>query len=139
MLTQINGLHHVTSIASGAQANNDFFTKDLGLRRVKKTVNFDAPEVYHLYYGDEVGTPGSVMTYFPFPHAARGRPGLGEVGTTVFAVPKGTLGYWQNRFQALGTPGLERSSSFGCEHASVKPTKLCMIIQNGNHVCPFNG
>ena len=115
MLTQINGLHHVTSIASGAQANNDFFTKDLGLRRVKKTVNFDAPEVYHLYYGDEVGTPGSVMTYFPFPHAARGRPGLGEVGTTVFAVPKGTLAYWQDRFQTLDTPGLERSSSFGEE------------------------
>ena len=62
MLTQINGLHHVTSLASGAQTNNDFFTKTLGLRRVKKTVNFDAPEVYHLYYGDELGTPGSVMT-----------------------------------------------------------------------------
>ena len=61
MLTQINGLHHVTSMAKDAQENNDFFTKVLGLRRVKKTVNFDAPDVYHLYYGDEVGAPGSVM------------------------------------------------------------------------------
>src|SRR5690606_27403693 len=68
MLSQIKGLHHVTALAADAQANNDFFTRLLGLRRVKKTVNFDAPDVYHLYYGDEVGTPGSVMTYFPFPH-----------------------------------------------------------------------
>ncbi|MAQ81636.1 MAG: dioxygenase [Maritimibacter sp.] len=141
MLTQINGLHHVTSIASGAQANNDFFTKDLGLRRVKKTVNFDAPEVYHLYYGDEVGTPGSVMTYFPFPHAARGRPGLGEVGTTVFAVPKGTLGYWQNRFQALGTPGLERSSSFGEErlHFTGPDGDAFALVETEDGRAPWSG
>ena len=65
----IKGLHHVTSMATDAKENNQFFTKTLGLRRVKKTVNFDSPEVYHLYYGDEVGTPGSVMTYFPFGHS----------------------------------------------------------------------
>ena len=88
-INQIKGLHHVTSLAAEAQANNAFFTKALGLRRVKKTVNFDAPDVYHLYYGDEVGTPGSVMTYFPFPNIARGRPGTGEVGETVFSVPEG--------------------------------------------------
>ncbi len=84
MLNQIKGLHHVTSLASSAQDNNAFFTHVLGLRRVKKTVNFDAPDVYHLYYGDEKGTPGTVMTYFPFPHAARGRRGTGEVGVTYF-------------------------------------------------------
>ena len=89
MLTQIKGLHHVTSLASGAKANNDFFTNTLGLRRVKKTVNFDAPDVYHLYYGDETGSAGTVMTYFPFPNAARGRKGTGEVGVTAFSVPKG--------------------------------------------------
>ena len=88
MLNQIKGLHHVTSMAKDARENNDFFTHKLGLRRVKKTVNFDAPDVYHLYYADEVGTPGSVMTYFPFPHITRGRPGVGEVGTTVFSVPE---------------------------------------------------
>ena len=77
--------------------NNDFFTHKLGLRRVKKTVNFDAPDVYHLYYGDEFGTPGSVMTYFPFPNIGKGRHGVGEVGTTVFSVPEDTLGYWQER------------------------------------------
>jgi catechol 2,3-dioxygenase-like lactoylglutathione lyase family enzyme len=83
MLDQIRGLHHVTSMARDARQNNDFFTHKLGLRRVKKTVNFDAPDVYHLYYGDEVGTPGSVMTYFPFPNIGKGRHGVGEVGTTV--------------------------------------------------------
>src|SRR3569832_1706919 len=83
MLNQIQGLHHVTSMASDARRNNEFFTKKLGLRRVKKTVNFDAPDVYHLYYADEVGTPGSVMTYFPFPDIGKGRPGVGVVGSSV--------------------------------------------------------
>ena len=113
MLNQIKGLHHVTSLASGAKQNNDFFTNTLGLRRVKTTVNFDAPDVYHLYYGDEVGTPGSVMTYFPFPNAARGRPGAGEVGTTAFAVPKGSLQEWQNRLAGLGVAGLKSGTRFG--------------------------
>ena len=89
---RINGLHHVTAIASDAQSNNDFFTRTLGLRRVKKTVNFDAPQVYHLYYGDRAGTPGTVITHFPFPHARRGRAGTGEVAETAFAVPRGALG-----------------------------------------------
>lgn len=97
MLTQIKGLHHVTSMAGDAQVNNAFFTQTLGLRRIKKTVNFDAPDVYHLYYGDEVGTPGSVLTYFPFPGAPKGRPGTGEVGVTGYAIPKGAMGYWRDR------------------------------------------
>jgi len=113
MITQIKGLHHVTSMAADARTNNDFFTKALGLRRVKKTVNFDAPDVYHLYYGDEVGTPGSVMTYFPFPQIARGRPGTGEVGTTLFSVPEGSLGYWQERLAGLKIDGLKADEAFG--------------------------
>ena len=78
----IKGLHHVTSMAADPVENNAFFTKTLGLRRVKKTVNFDAPEVYHLYYGDAAGTPGSVMTYFPFSGMPKGVHGAGEVGET---------------------------------------------------------
>ncbi|MFW2544154.1 VOC family protein [Primorskyibacter sp. 2E107] len=113
MLTQINGLHHVTSLASGAQTNNDFFTKVLGLRRVKKTVNFDAPDVYHLYYGDQTGTPGTVMTYFPFPHARRGRAGTGEVATTGFTVPKGALPFWQERLAVFDIAGIEKTSRLG--------------------------
>ena len=113
MLNQIKGLHHVTSMARDARENNEFFTGKLGLRRVKKTVNFDAPDVYHLYYADEVGTPGSVMTYFPFPNIGKGRPGVGEVGTTVFSVPEGTLGYWKERFEKEGVTGLKSETSFG--------------------------
>ncbi len=113
MLTQIQGLHHVTSMARDAQENNAFFTDTLGLRRVKKTVNFDAPDVYHLYYGDAEGTPGSVMTYFPFPNAGRGRPGVGEVGTTVFAVPEGALPFWQERLAAMGVANIGQETRFG--------------------------
>ncbi len=113
MLKQIKGLHHVTSLASDARQNNSFFTDTLGLRRIKKTVNFDQPDVYHLYYGDEQGSPGSVMTYFPFPHIAEGHEGVGEVGTTVFAVPEGSLGYWRERLAARRVAGLEDSTRFG--------------------------
>jgi glyoxalase family protein len=112
MLDQIKGLHHMTSMSSDAAENNAFFTKVLGLRRVKKTVNFDAPDVYHLYYGDEVGTPGSVMTYFPFPNIRKGTPGTGEVGETVFSAPKGSLSFWQERLENFDTRGLARSEFF---------------------------
>jgi glyoxalase family protein len=113
MLTQIKGLHHVTAMARSAPENNAFWAGTLGLRRVKQTVNFDDPSVYHLYYGDEAGTPGSVMTYFPFPHMARGRPGTGEVGTTVFSVPEGSLEFWSKRLTAAGLRDLKRDESFG--------------------------
>ncbi|WP_337267570.1 VOC family protein [Oryzifoliimicrobium ureilyticus] len=113
MISQIKGLHHVTSMADDARTNNRFFTDLLGLRRVKKTVNFDAPDVYHLYYGDETGMPGTVMTYFPFPKMARGRPGTGEVGTTVFSVPKGSLGFWSDRLSKQGVDGLKQDERFG--------------------------
>ena len=99
MLNQIKGLHHVTSLASDARMNNAFFTNVLGLRRVKKTVNFDAPDVYHLYYGDEVGSPGTVMTYFPFPRAGRGAKGVGEVGRTAFSIPTGTSSVGMNKLR----------------------------------------
>ena len=100
-------------MARDARQNNEFFTKKLGQRRVKKTVNFDAPDVYHLYYGDEAGTPGSVMTYFPFPDIGKGRHGVGEVGTTVYSVPEGTLAYWEKRFVDEGVSGLSREETFG--------------------------
>ncbi|MEM8839991.1 MAG: VOC family protein [Pseudomonadota bacterium] len=113
MIKDIKGLHHVTSMAADANDNNTFFTKTLGLRRVKKTVNFDAPEVYHLYYGDEVGTPGSVMTYFPFGRMPRGTRGIGEVGVTEFAVPTGSLSFWKDRLSTHGVEGLSEDSFLG--------------------------
>ena len=100
MLDQINGLHHVTTIGSDPRAIDRFWTETLGLRRVKKTVNFDAPDVYHLYYGDELGRPGTAMTYFPFPNAGRGRRGAGEVAETRLAIPEGAAPFWADR---LGT------------------------------------
>ncbi|KQT52709.1 dioxygenase [Aureimonas sp. Leaf454] len=115
MLQEIKGLHHVTSMASDARANNAFFTGTLGLRRVKTTVNFDAPDVYHLYYGDELGTPGSVMTYFPFPNMGPARHGAGEVGTTVFSVPRDALGYWRDRLAAAGIAPVTESTSFAAK------------------------
>jgi glyoxalase family protein len=118
MLDGIEGLHHVTSMASDARANNAFFTDALGLRRVKKTVNFDAPDVYHLYYGDEAGTPGSIMTYFPFPDIGKRRAGTGEVGRTVFAVPQGALPFWRERLAALGARELVEDQSFGAPRLS---------------------
>lgn len=113
MLSQIKGLHHVTSLASSARENNAFFTNVLGLRRVKKTVNFDAPDVYHLYYGDEAGSPGTVMTYFPFPHAARGKRGTGEVGTTSFVIPQGTAKSWAERLGTFDIANVSQDVRFG--------------------------
>ena len=109
----VQGLHHVTSMATDANENNAFFTKTLGLRRVKKTVNFDSPETYHLYYGDEAGTPGSVMTYFPFGRMPRGTRGAGEVGVTEFAVASGALKYWKTRLAGHGVSGLREGRFLG--------------------------
>lgn len=113
MTHHIQGLHHVTSLASGAVANNAFFTKVLGLRRVKKTVNFDNPHVYHLYYGNARGDQGSVMTYFPFEGAKRGTHGTGEVAETNFSVPKGSLDAWQNRLASYDVAEMARDTLFG--------------------------
>lgn len=113
MLTQIQGLHHVTSLASSATATDAFFTGVLGLRRVKKTVNFDAPDVYHLYYGDAAGTPGSVMTFFPFPDATPGSHGTGEVRTTAFAIPTGTASAWTDRLTTYEAANLSTGARFG--------------------------
>ncbi|WP_168879407.1 VOC family protein [Rhizobium sp. P28RR-XV] len=115
MIKDIKGLHHITSMASDARQNNRFFTDTLGLRRVKKTVNFDDPNVYHLYFGDENGTPGTVMTYFPFANMMLGRPGVGEVGETQFSVPEGSLSFWKERFAAQGVGDVETDTVFGAE------------------------
>ena len=93
----IVGLHHVTAIASDPQRNLDFYTEVLGLRFVKRTVNFDDPGSYHFYFGDDAGSPGTILTFFPWPRASRGSAGLGEVTKTAFSVPLGSLDYWETR------------------------------------------
>ncbi len=96
----MTGIHHVTAIASDAAANLAFYRDVLGLRLIKVTVNFDDPGTYHLYFGDETGQPGTVLTFFPHAGAARGRVGVGQVAETAFAVPAGSLGFWTERFAA---------------------------------------
>ncbi|MEC7762767.1 MAG: VOC family protein [Pseudomonadota bacterium] len=108
MIPHIQGLHHVTAFAGPAPENDAFFTDTLGLRRVKTTVNFDNPYVYHLYFGDRVGTPGTVMTHFPDRKWKQGHRGTGEVAVTAFTVPRGSLGDWEKR---LG--GGTRTEVFG--------------------------
>lgn len=94
---RISGLHHVTALSSDPQKNLDFYAGVLGLRMVKKTINFDAPNVYHLYYGDGEGTPGTLMTFFPYQGIVRGRKGSGQMTVTSFSIPSDSLGYWMKR------------------------------------------
>ncbi|WP_071000331.1 ring-cleaving dioxygenase [Methylobacterium sp. C1] len=94
----VNGIHHVTAISGPARRNVDFYTTVLGLRLVKRTVNFDDPGTYHLYYGDEVGSPGTILTFFPWAGAAQGRLGVGETQETAFRVPAGSIHDWRRRF-----------------------------------------
>jgi glyoxalase family protein len=101
-MSNVLGIHHVTAIASDPQRNLDFYAGLLGLRFVKRTVNFDDPQTYHFYYGDEVGAPGSIMTFFPWPGARRGRQGIGQVAVTSFVVLPGALGFWIERLLRHG-------------------------------------
>lgn len=93
----VTGLHHITAIASDAQKNYDFYSGVLGLRLVKKTINFDAPEVYHLYYGNENGSPGTIMTFFPYSGIPRGRKGKGQLTVTSFSASVDSMDYWIKR------------------------------------------
>ena len=102
MAKLIEGIHHVTALARDPQVNVDFYTGVLGLRLVKKTVNFDDPGTYHFYYGDEEGRPGTIITFFPWPMAKRGTHGAGQATVTSFSVPEGSLGWWQERLGRLG-------------------------------------
>jgi len=106
----MSGIHHVTAIAGDPLKNFDFYTRDLGLRFVKKTVNFDDPSTYHFYYGDKTGSPGSILTFFPWAGAPAGRRGVGETHQTAFRVPLRSLGYWTQRFieKGIAHEGLEK-------------------------------
>ena len=108
-----NGLHHVTAIAGPARRNVDFYTRTLGLRLVKKTVNFDDPSTYHLYYGNGTADPGTILTFFPWEHVAPGRLGIGETQETVFRVPAGSIGFWTHRLLSKGVAHEKLTKRFG--------------------------
>jgi glyoxalase family protein len=109
----MSGIHHVTAISGNASRNVDFYTRTLGLRLVKKTVNFDDPGTYHLYYGDEQGKPGTILTFFPWEHAAPGRNGDGLTEETAFRVPADSMGYWTHRLIENAVPHKALEKRFG--------------------------
>jgi len=102
MVKGVLGLHHVTSISSDPQKTLDFYTKILGLRLIKLTVNYDDPTTYHVYFGDEIGHPGTVLTFFPWPGQPRGRKGAGQATNTSFSIPQESVLYWQDRLKLQG-------------------------------------
>jgi glyoxalase family protein len=113
MNPHISGLHHLTAIATDAQANIDFYAGLLGLRLVKKTVNFDDPSAYHLYYGDETGSPGSIITFFYWPGAPRGRVGFGQATAITLSAPVASLGFWRERLARHHVVVAEGRTRFG--------------------------
>ncbi|MCW3115527.1 MAG: ring-cleaving dioxygenase [Segetibacter sp.] len=113
MENRILGLHHITAIAGNAKENFDFYTKVLGLRMVKKTVNFDDPGTYHFYFGDEVGTPGSILTFFPWEGIGQGYTGTGMATNIGYSVPEGSLGFWAERFKQFNVRHEDTLERFG--------------------------
>lgn len=118
MDNKILGLHHITAIAGNAQRNHDFYTKTLGLRMVKKTVNFDDPNTYHFYFGDEVGTPGSILTFFPWEGVKQGRNGTGMATAIGYSVPQGSLSFWADRFERYDVRHNTPKERFGEQYLS---------------------
>ena len=112
---KIVGLHHVTAIASDPQRNLDFYIGLLGLRLVKRTVNFDDPGTYHFYFGDARGTPGTILTFFSWPGARRGHRGVGQIEATAFAISPDSVGYWLDRFKEQHVTAEKTSARFGEE------------------------
>ena len=136
------GLHHVTAIAADPQANVDFYTRVLGLRLVKQTVNFDAPDTYHLYYGDEHGSPSSLLTFFPWPDVPPGRQGAGMTTTTAFSVPGPSLGWWHDRLKGLAAD-VDAPGSRGAEDVLTLRDPNGMVIDlvaaDGDHRSGWDG
>ena len=134
MNARILGLHHVTATVAGAQDDLDFFVGALGLRLVKKTVNFDNSGVYHFYYGDERGTPGTLMTTFPYAGKGvrEGVKGAGQITTTSFSVPPGSLPAWRRRLEGLGIAVAQAPARFGEGSLAVQdPSGLVVELLEG--------
>lgn len=122
MTVEPHGIHHVTAIASDPQRNVDFYTRLLGLRLVKQTVNFDAPNVWHLYYGDAKGNPASIMTFFPWRDVPAGKPGAGIATTTSFSIPPESTGFWRARLSQLGIDHSQQADASGADTLQFRDT-----------------
>ena len=138
MENPVRSLHHVTATVDDAQQDFDFYTKLLGLRLVKKTVNFDNHNVYHFYYGNESGTPGTIMTTFPYKgRGVRvGEKGAGQIRTTAFSVPHSALGYWKARLQKRGIDVRDEVPRFGEEAIAFSDPSGLVLELVGTHADP---
>ncbi|MEZ2338642.1 ring-cleaving dioxygenase [Mucilaginibacter sp. RCC_168] len=119
MENTINGIHHITAIAGNAKKNYDFYTRVLGLRLVKKTVNFDDPQTYHLYYGDKFGTPGTILTFFPWEGITAGRRGARQATEIGYSVPEGSLDFWLKRLEANNVLYNKPAEKFGEQYLTL--------------------
>lgn len=131
MTDRILGLHHITAIAGDAQRNYDFYTKNLGLRLVKKTVNFDDPGTYHFYFGNEQGSPGTILTFFPWAHVRPGRVGTGMATEISYSVPQDSLEFWKERLERFKTKTSELTERFGEKMLSLEDPdglKLNLVV-----------
>lgn len=127
-----SGLHHVTAIAGEPQRLVDFYAGTLGLRLVKRTINFDDPGTYHFYFGDATGAPGSLITFFPWAGARRGRVGAGQVTETAFGVPAGSLDAWARQLETSGVAVGSRSDRFGAHVLTLEdPDGLRLALVEG--------
>src|SRR6266699_634494 len=124
MVKGVLGLHHVTAISSEPQKTLDFYTKILGLRLIKLTVNYDDPSTFHVYFGDEIGRPGTVLTFFPWTGQPRGRKGTGQATNTSFSIQQESIPYWQDRLISHGGSQEATRKRF-CE------TVLCFEAEDG--------
>ena len=139
-MKKIQGIHHITAFAKNPQTNVNFYHTVLGQRLVKTTVNFDDPGTYHLYYGDEVGTPGTIMTFFPWPHIGRAVPGNGEVAATAYAIRPKALAYWQGRLADQAIDFSDVTTRFGEQVISFQDpegTRLELITHTGPATSQF--
>src|SRR5262249_8651101 len=137
MNSKIPGLHHVTAIASDPQRNLDFYVGLLGLRFVKRTVNFDDPGTYHFYFGDRRGTPGTILTFFPWPGVRRGIRGTGQIEAMAFSIPPASVGYWLERLKQQHVAAEKIPPRFGEEVIRfVDPDGLLLELIASNSVAP---
>jgi len=140
----VTGFHHVTCVASGPQRNIDFYAGVLGMRLVKRTVHFDNAHVYHLYYGDEKGSVGSLLTFFPFPDPEPARRGSGSIAEVGLAVPGSARDYWARRFSTFHVDADRWTPEFGepvlrfRDHDGQR-LKLIAIDDAGNRTCWSHG
>lgn len=134
MEEKVLGIHHITAIAGNAKRNFEFYTTVLGLRLVKKTVNFDDPHTYHFYFGDEVGTPGTILTFFPWERVKPGRKGTGMPTEVVYSVPTGSFDFWKQRFNAFGVKVTDEGIRFGEPYLSFEdPDGLSITLVVASH------